>query len=118
MDWYAIINEIVDILKYKTMKNKITNNKNDTLIIQGITESGETFRPNDWAERMSGNLSTFRNHRIYYSPLLQPMMKNGHKCVLLDKRLQDSNPALYQSILNFAKKNALQICKDDADEAL
>jgi hypothetical protein len=24
------------------------------IVIQGITESGETFRPSDWAERLSG----------------------------------------------------------------
>ncbi len=83
------------------------------IIIEGVTEEGESFRPSDWAERMSGGLSTFRNHRIYYSPLLQPMMKDGYKCVVLDKRLKESNPALYDSILEFAKVNKLRICKDE-----
>lgn len=85
------------------------------IIIEGVTESGETFRPSDWAERMSGQLSTFRKHRIHYSPLLQPSMKNGNKCVLLDEKLKTSNPALYNSILEFARNNHLKIC-DEEDE--
>ena len=88
----------------------------DKIIIEGITQEGDTFRPSDWAERMSGSLSTFRNHRILYSPLLQPTYKDGNKCVLLDPALKVSNPELYTSILNFAKKNKLKICNDPDDE--
>lgn len=87
------------------------------IIIEGITEKGEHFRPSDWAERMSGSLATFRNHRIYYSPLLQPSMnKEGYKCVLLDPSLKTSNPTLYQSILEFAKINNLKICQDESED--
>ncbi|QLH42858.1 MAG: DUF3579 domain-containing protein [Coxiellaceae bacterium] len=94
----------------------MNDKKNPKIIIEGVTESGETFRPSDWAERMSGKLSTFRNHRILYSPLLQPIMKDGYKCVVLDHRLKQSNPKLYQSILDFAEANHLRICKEDEDE--
>ena len=48
-------------------------NSKSKLIIEGIdSDSGKKFRPGDWAERMSGSLSTFRNRRIIYSPLLKP----------------------------------------------
>ena len=87
--------------------------KDKKIIIEGITDSGETFRPSDWAERISGKLSTFRKRRIHYSPLLQPSTKDGHKCVVLDPNLKTSNPELYQSILDFAKNNQLKICQDD-----
>lgn len=87
--------------------------KESKIIIEGVTESGEKFRPSDWAERMSGKLSTFRKHRIKYSPLLQPSVKDGHQCVLLDPHLKESNPKLYQSILNFAKNNKLKICNEE-----
>lgn len=83
------------------------------IIIEGITNSGATFRPSDWAERMSGTLCTFKGHRIQYSPLLQPMSKNGHSCIMLDPALKNSNPTLYHSILEFAKSNNLKICKED-----
>jgi hypothetical protein len=91
--------------------------KHSKILIEGIMESGEKFRPSDWAERMSGKLSTFKKHRIQYSPLLQPTMKSGNKCVVLDPKLAESNPALYQSILDFAKNNKLKICDIDDDES-
>ncbi len=89
--------------------------KKTKIIIQGVTESGETFRPSDWAERMSGRLSTFHKRRIHYSPLLQPSMKGGYKCVVLDPNLAESNPELYESILKFARANKLRICSEDIE---
>jgi Protein of unknown function (DUF3579) len=87
--------------------------KESKIIIEGVTESGETFRPSDWAERMSERLSTFRKRRIHYSPLLQPAIREGHKCIILDPELKRSNPKLYNSILDFAKNNHLKICKEE-----
>jgi len=83
------------------------------IIIEGETESGETFRPSDWAERFSGTLSTIRNHRIFYSPLLKPSIQNEKKCLILDKNLKHSNPVLYEHILDFARKNKLKICGEE-----
>ena len=90
--------------------------KDHKIIIEGVTDSGETFRPSDWAERMSGQLSTLKKRRVHYSPLLQPSVQDGHKCVILDQRLKQSNPKLYQSILDFAQANKLKICKNDSND--
>ncbi|MBS0350042.1 MAG: DUF3579 domain-containing protein [Proteobacteria bacterium] len=87
--------------------------KKRKIIIEGVTDTGEKFRPSDWAERMSGQLSTFHKHRIRYSPMLQPTMKEGLQCVVLDPTLKETNPLLYQSILEFAKANHLKICKEN-----
>ena len=85
----------------------------DKIIIEGVTEEGKKFRPSDWAERMSGKLATFKNSRIKYSPMLQPSTnKQGNKCVLLDAGLKETNPELYNSILEFAQTNQLKICED------
>lgn len=93
---------------------KVDEKKKDKkILIEGVTESGKVFRPSNWAERMSGKMSTFPNRRITYSPLLQPIMKEGNKCILLDERLQESNPTLYNSILTFARNNNLKICDHD-----
>lgn len=87
------------------------------IIIEGVTKEGKKFRPSDWAERMSGNLATFKNRRIFYSPLLQPSVnEEGYKCVKLDPELKKSNPTLYNSILDFAKTNKLNICNEPEDE--
>ena len=84
------------------------------IIIEGITPQGNHFRPADWAERMSGTLASFKNSRIQYSPLLQPSVNvDGYKCILLDPKLKDSEPDIYQAILDFAKNNHLKICGED-----
>jgi hypothetical protein len=86
------------------------------IVIEGVTSSGQSFRPSDWAERMSGNLSTFKKRRIHYSPLLQPSFRDGHKCVIVDPELEHTNPVLYESILEFAHTNKLQIREIDEEE--
>lgn len=93
-----------------------SKDQKSTIIIEGITDTGEVFRPSDWAERVSGNLSTFRNHRIYYSPLLKPLVKNEQKCVVLDKSLKITHPALYEQIMEFARTNKLRICGEEDNE--
>ena len=89
--------------------------KKSKLIIEGVNSStGQKFRPQDWAERMSGSLSTFRNRRILYSPLLRPAVnKSGNKCIIVDDELKETNPALYKNLLEFAEKNNLKTNKDE-----
>lgn len=84
------------------------------IVIEGITEEGRAFRPSDWAERMSGAMASFKNSRIQYSPLLQPGIKeDGSRCVLLDPRLKETSPEVYDAIMEFAAKNNLKICGED-----
>ena len=78
-------------------------------ILVGLTTEGKKFRPSDWAERMCGSLSTFRNRRIYYSPLLRPAIRDGIKCVIVDETLLEKEPGVHQQIFNFAETNRLQI---------
>jgi hypothetical protein len=87
------------------------------IIIEGITENGRKFRPSDWAERMSGALSTFgRDHRIQYSPLLQPMTVNGVKCVAVDPQLKDSAPEMFAYIMRWADANHLNVIETDDEQ--
>ena len=78
-------------------------------IILGITESGKKFRPSDWAERMCGNLCTFRNRRIIYSPLLRPAIYEGVKSVVMANQLSIQHPNLFKELLEFAKTNKLVV---------
>lgn len=87
--------------------------KEKSVVIKGITDEGKTFRPSDWAERMSGNLATFKDCRLHYSPLLLPSMtEDGDKCLILDPILKQTNPELYESLLAFAEANHLKICRE------
>lgn len=88
--------------------------ENKKIVIEGITPQGKPFRPSDWAERMSGTMASFKNRRIHYSPLLQPSVNTeGYKCVLLDPKLKESSPQVYQAIMDFAKANNLKICDEN-----
>jgi hypothetical protein len=88
--------------------------KQKKIIIEGITNQGNVFRPTDWASRMSGTLATFKNRRIRYSPMLQPSVTHeGYQCVILDPTLKESSPALYQSLLDFAKTNNLKTWEEE-----
>ena len=88
--------------------------KTGKIVIQGVTQEGDVFRPSDWAERVSGTMASFKNRRILYSPLLQPSVNHeGYKCVILDPKLKETAPQVYESILEFAKTNHLKICGED-----
>ena len=82
------------------------------LILKGITSEGNKFRPSDWAERLCGNLCTFRNRRMYYSPLLRPAVIDGIKCVIVDAKLNDEHSSLLSDVVHFATKNDLQTQKE------
>ncbi len=81
-----------------------------SIIIEGVTEDGRKFRPSDWAERMSGMMSSFGpDHRIHYSPLLRPVSYKGVKSIALDPSLETSNPLIFSQIMDFARRNNLKI---------
>ncbi len=84
-------------------------------IIKGITASGAKFRPSDWAERMCGNLCSFRNRRMIYSPLLRPAVIDGVKSVIVYHELAQQHPSLFQEILDFARRNQLDIHEDSLE---
>jgi len=80
------------------------------IIIKGVTCSGKKFRPSDWAERMSGALSTFgRDHRIQYSPMLQPLTINGVKCISIDPSLKEIYPEMFSYIMHCVDINQLNV---------
>lgn len=94
----------------------MTKKSDKKIVIEGVTKQGKTFRPSDWAERMSGTMASFKDSRIHYSPLLQPSINtDGYKCVLLDPELKKTSPQVYQAIMEFAKKNNLNICGEHED---
>lgn len=84
-----------------------------TIIIQGITLNGRTFRPSDWAERLSGAMSTFgSDHRMSYSPYVKPLTYEGIKSVLIDKKLQEVDTRTFDFLLSFARENELQMVEE------
>ena len=80
------------------------------IVIQGVTESGQPFRPSDWAERLCGMMSAFGEDRcLSYSPYLKPIIAAGVRCVVLDVRLEELDPQAFRFLLEFAKDNELKV---------
>ena len=85
------------------------------VFIQGITRSGRTFRPSDWAERLAGVMSQFRpggaqpGSHLSYSPWCIPTVINGVKCVVVNIALRNHEPMAWDFVMNFAKDNELQV---------
>lgn len=82
----------------------------DEFVIRGVTLSGKTFRPSDWADRLCGVMSAFgRERHLEYSPYVQPINSGGVKCVVVSRELQELEPMAYNFLLNFAKDNELEV---------
>lgn len=85
------------------------------VFIQGVTRSGRTFRPSDWAERLAGVMSSFRPGRaapgshMSYSPWCVPTVIDGVKCVVVRTALRDFEPMAWDFCMSFAKDNDLQV---------
>jgi len=80
------------------------------IVIQGVTESGQSFRPSDWAERLCGMMSVFGQDRhLSYSPYLKPIIAGGIRCVVVDLRLEGLDPDAFRFLLGFARDNELKL---------
>ncbi len=80
------------------------------IIIKGLTSAGKPFRPSDWAERLCGVFSTVgKDRRMSYSPYVRPVTIDVVKCVVVGKKLNETQPRAYAFLLAFAKDNDLQL---------
>lgn len=83
--------------------------------IQGLTLDGKKFRPSDWAERLCGAVSfcgrsnSGPNAYMQYSPYVRPTMVGDVKCVVVDERLRDIEPRMFDFVMSFARDNGLQM---------
>ena len=83
-------------------------------LIRGITRQGGKFRPSDWAERLAGAFSVMDpDHRVCYSPYVQPTTLDGARCIVVDKRLKIEDASAYRFLQNFAKNNDLVTENDE-----
>jgi|SRR5271170_7374292 len=84
------------------------------LLIQGMTRSGQMFRPSDWAERLCSVMAPFRPdatvimpRHLGYSPYVRPHLAGDVKAVVVDARLYDIDRRAYEFIIGFATDNEL-----------
>lgn len=85
------------------------------VVILGVTQSGQTFRPSDWAERLAGVISSIRpeaaapGDHFSYSPWCVPNTMRGQKCVIVHTDIRAANVMAWDFLMGFAKDNDLQI---------
>ncbi|MEN9688092.1 MAG: hypothetical protein RI998_89 [Pseudomonadota bacterium] len=97
----------------------VHSNKSNEVIILGMTQSGQTFRPSDWAERLAGVMSSIRpggaipGDHLSYSPWCVPNTLNGQKCVVVNTDIREANVMAWDFLMGFAKDNKLQLIKPD-----
>lgn len=89
------------------------------IIIQGLTSQGREFRPSDWAERLSGILSSFgQDQKLSYAPYVRPIVLDGVRCVAIDKQLEKVDQRVFLFLMSFARDNDLKVvdCRQLLDE--
>jgi hypothetical protein len=98
----------------------MVSNTAKEVFILGLTRSGKTFRPSDWAERLAGVMSQFRpggpqpGSHLGYSPWCIPTTTvDGVKCVVVHRDLRDAEPMAWDFCINFARDNELQVRDGD-----
>jgi len=90
-----------------------------SFVILGVTSEGRAFRPSDWTDRLCGVMSTFRpagggpQAHLTYSPYVMPGLRDGVKCVIVDKRIHAIEKMAYHFLVSFARDNDLQVVYED-----
>ena len=93
------------------------SNNPKEIVILGVTQAGQTFRPSDWAERLAGVMSSIRpggaipGDHLSYSPWCVPNTLNGQKCVIVNTDIREANVMAWDFLMGFAKDNNLQLIK-------
>jgi len=84
------------------------------VIIQGLTQDGNKFRPSDWAERLCGAVATYGpGRRIIFHPNVKLAAIEGVKCVVIDASLEEDDEMLFEFLTDFADENKLQTMRTD-----
>ncbi|MEK7758319.1 MAG: DUF3579 domain-containing protein [Pseudomonadota bacterium] len=96
-------------------------------VIEGITVDGMIFRPSDWIERLIDTVASYGADRrtrpgSYSGPdrrrqqvgFLRAQMIEGRKCLVVDARLQEANPAAFRFLQEFIQSNRLRMLETDS----
>ncbi len=98
----------------------VQSNNSKEVIILGVTQAGQTFRPSDWAERLAGVMSSIRpggaipGDHLSYSPWCVPNSLDGQKCVIVHMDIRDANVMAWDFLMGFARDNNLQVIQPGA----
>ena len=84
------------------------SNNSKEVIILGVTQTGQSFRPSDWAERLAGVMSSIRpggaipGDHLSYSPWCVPNTLNGQKCVVVNTDIREANVMAWDFLMGLS----------------
>lgn len=85
----------------------------EKIIIEGIKQDGNKFRPSDWCERLATTLASFGDdQRLKYCKSAHPCIINGVNCLIVERDLASKSPESYEFLMAFAEENQLNIQED------
>lgn len=85
------------------------------IIIEGVTEENEVFHPRNWTDRLSSIVGIFGNdHRLRYSPYVQPQIIDGTACLVVNEALRELNSTCFLFLIEFATSNRLRVREDSS----
>ena len=80
------------------------------VVIRGVTTQGRKFRPSDWADRLAGLVSQVGDdHRLNYCPCVQPITREGVRCVVISRSLEQQDARMFRFLMDFARDNDLEV---------
>jgi hypothetical protein len=89
----------------------------ERIIIEGIKEDGNKFRPSDWCERLATTLASFgEDQRLHYCKSAHPCIINGINCLIVDRDLESKSPDSFAFLMAFATENKLKIQEDRREQ--
>jgi len=96
----------------------VNASSDDHIIIEGVKENGDKFRPSDWVDRIAALGAEYGpDRRLRYTKELSTTSIQGQKCLRLDLKLKETNEELYKMVVCFAEENKLRIKKKVAKAA-
>ncbi len=89
------------------------------IVIEGHSSDDSPIRPHNWAERFAGNLASYGpDLRLRFSDEMTPLMKNGVKCLRMERSVLEQHPSLANSVLGFAEMYKLKVHGLEAELAI
>lgn len=86
------------------------------IVIRGVTKDGRKFRPSDWSERLYYAVAGYGpNRQVTFNPYMKIVVKGDGKCVVVDLRLQDDDPMIFDFLVGFARDNDLVVTDQDGN---
>jgi hypothetical protein len=83
------------------------------LVVESVDQNGNLFRPSNWIERIAALTAEYESdNRLRYSKTVQPRFIDGEKCLVVDPRLRDHAPSIFEYILGFVSSNNLNSYED------